>query len=389
MAAGMTRREAIPAIAALFALPIIGCGDGTQDGGIDGGVGPDTGPTPDVFIPPTDFSVEAGVANLSCTFLADIDTYADGILGSCPQDGAGESSEVFSLNPQATERPIPVDVLRSFGDLGTRTISHLTVLPDGMAVVVSDDWGGGESGLYHFPLDGSEEPTFIPFPPGHTFAGGPIVAQNKLFIPTANFEDSFYNPGTVLVYGIHPNGTLGTLNVRFLTTTALNPTGTAKLDDDHILVLNSGDFGANPSASLDIINIWTEVVERSIPLGNLTAQVGGELTVTADGRVIIGTAAFDSSAPHAGQVLVVDIENSEITTLQTEGAFFHSSIKADENLFYVTDFNTGQVFVFNLHDLAFLQSVQVTTEGSAGPSELTASGLLQAIPNGLVLVSPS
>jgi len=170
--------------------------------------------------------------------------------------------------------------------------------------------------------------------------------------------------------------------LRVFASAGLNPTGTARLPDNRALVLNSGDFSPTAQALLDIIDPSTETIAKTIDLGNLTAQVNGEIALTESGeQAIIG------SGDGSGRILRVDLETDSIETLAGTGTNFYSSVQVDGPLVYATDFS-GVIDVFNLEDGSRLQSLNLAT-GNAGPSIVFDGRLYQVAGRNVYRVTPN
>lgn len=385
LAAGITRRDLLCRAAAaggVAALWPLGCA-GPEDSSVAADGGPDYGATyfpPDGRIP-NSFGLEPGYATIPCRFPADLDHYLEGLLGVCSPDLGGSNGvgQVFFLDPSGA-RPLSPVTQVDFGALGDWTLGNLALLPGGAAVVTAD--GPEASGFYWFSLSGVGEPMFIPFLAGHRYGGGPLVLGGKLFIPTANFDPAnfTYQPGTLLVYDLNADGSVDAQSVRSRATSGLNPTGTVQLDDTRILVLNSGDFSETAEARLDIFDIATELAPTTMGLGALTAQLGGELALTPDGRVVIG------NGDGSGRVLIADLAAGTVTTVETDDDSFHVSVVVDGAVAYVTGFG-GLLTVINLATVTAYHNLQVDPE-AAGPAAMLGGNLVQTVPFGAVRISP-
>ncbi len=365
---------------------IQGCQDGStkgtgETGGTDGGTDAGT-----EFVPPTDFTIETLVdGSLGSEFTADLDRHQNRLLGVSTLDGGGGANQIYALDPSANSLPIDPSLDRDFGDLGTRTLNQLAELVASRAVVTSDDFNaGGASGVFEFNLENGAEAhqALLAFPAEYNFGGGVFYVAGKLFVPTANFNPDFtYNPGTVLIYDVTDAGNIVAASLRVFATSGLNPTGSARLSDNRALVLNSGDFSGTAQALLDIIDPATETIEKTIDLGNLTAQVNGEIALTESGQQ-----ALIGSADGSGRVLRVDIETDTIETLVGTGTNFYSSVQVDGLLVYATDFS-GVIDVFNLENGNRLQSLNLAT-GNAGPSVVFDGRLYQVAGRNVYRVTP-
>ncbi len=387
---GMTRRYFIGVAAAGLGSALIpSCGSDPSTGGTDGGTtdaGTDSGTDGGTTTLPNNFTVE-DLATFNCQFAPDIDLGGSGILGLC----TSEANELFQFDPSQTPSPVAAEALLDFGAIGNRTLNQLAATREGKGVVTTDEFGA-QSGIYELNLDGSGVPRLILFPAGNNYAGGPSFAQGKLFIPTANADDSVfpltYGVGSLQVFDVSPAGLINDSSRRELQTSALNPTSTAVIGDNTLLVLNSGDFTASSQAVLDIFDITNEILTTSIPLGNLTAQVGGEISVSADGRyALIGSAAFADTDPWAGRVLRVDLVEGTVEQLTASGTTFHSSAKMGDGIAYVSDFNSGRITVLDLAAFSIHRTVEIAG-GLLGPAEISAGSLVQVIAGGAVLVTP-
>ena len=386
---GMTRRYFIGVAAAGIGAALIpSCGNDPASGSTDGGTtdaGTDSGTDGGTATLPTNFTVE-DLAAFNCQFVTDIDLGGNGILGLC----TSEANELFQFDPNQTPRPFAAEALLDFGAIGNRTLNQLATTRGGKGVATTDE-RGGQSGIYELNMDGSGIPRLILFPVGKNYAGGPSFAQGKLFVPTANADDSVspitYGAGSLYIFDVNPSGLINDSSRREISTSGVNPTSTAILDNT-LLVLNSGDFTTSSQAVLDIFDIANEVLMRSIPLGNLTAQVGGEISVSPDGRyALIGSAAFDDSYPWAGRILRVDLSEGTVEQLTANGTTFHSSAKMGDGIAYVSDFNSGRITVLDLAAFSIHRTVEIAG-GLLGPSEISAGSLVQVVAGGAALVTP-
>ncbi len=343
----------------LAGLALGGCGDTesltTGDSGTSG-YGPDTGTeTGDEFVAPSDFNISELTSfetRFPSALAANASTITAALAGQIVTLPASQGDVATALN---------------LGNLGSRTLNAATTTTNGRAVIMSDDLNG-ESGFYDLALDGSGTPNFWVFPEGYSYGGGATYVAS-------------YNQGAVLVYEVGGSGVVHPNSVSIIETTGFNVTSSALLDENTLVVLNSGDFSESAEARLDFINIATGLVTDSISLGNRTAQVGGNLAITDDGRAVIG------AGDRSGRALIVNLNDGTYSELSVEGGNFHSSIRVAGNLAYITDYN-GIVSVYNLIEQSLLRALDIQAS-EAGSSVLSEAGLIQLVNGGALLISPA
>lgn len=400
----LTRREVFGALGRFAALTtgLIGCRRGVEqisdvgipprpDGGFDGGfkdsgtdAGMDAGMDTGQALP-TSFRVQLFDGALPCHYPAQLAERLQQILGVCAPGGdrAGDRNHLFQVGLNGMREPIPASLLLDFPRVNGRSLNSFTALNSNRGIVTAND------GFYEVTLSTPTSYRFIPFPAGYSYGGGAQYAANKLFIATANLNGATYFPGKVLVYDVGGGGSVVESNYRSIPTTGLNPTGMAPLGSSALVVLNSGDFGSNPQASLDLVDTTTETMARSIPLGNLTAQVSGEMAVTADGTTaIVGTAAFDRTASYAGRLLFVNLRTRDVSLLLLPGTLYHPNVKIGDGRVYVPDFNSGILTVLSLAERAIIASLNLGVS-ELGPSVLMGNDLFQGYPYGLARITPT
>ena len=152
----------------------------------------------------------------------------------------------------------------------------------------------------------------------------------------------------------------------------------------NLLVLNSGSPLGNTRASLDRVDMATERIVQTIPLGPLGAQLCGEIALTPDGsEAVIGT------SDDSGRLLFVNLASGSVTVQNLPGSRFHSSLQMNpvRGWLYVTDFNSGTVSVIG-RNRSLLGTLPLVANGGAGPSRLVGEVLVQAVPYGAVGVYP-
>lgn len=373
-------------LAGLFslALTFVGCrsSEEVRDASLPP---PDTGMRPDSGMDagrPTHFQIEPNYAGLPCHYPSDIDLYMGRMIGVCTTGGSqpGDRNHLFDFDPASGTRPISSTTRLDLPAAAGRSLNQFAAAPTGNRGVVTTN-----DGLYEVNLGSPTSNRFIAFPSGMTYGGGAVYAGNKLFVPVANLVGiTTYNPGRVLVYDVDSGGVLQEGTVRSIATSRLNPTGVALRSPSTLVVLNSGDFSTSPQAAIDLIDAASEMVQRTIQLGSLTAQVSGEIALSSDGNTaVIGT------SDNSGRVLFVNLDAGTITTRTLTGTRFHSSVVIDPvyGIVSVTDFNAGTVTVLDLPTQAILQSLMVAS-GEAGPSETYNGSLIQATPYGAVRIFP-
>jgi hypothetical protein len=377
-ASALSRRDFLRAAGGMTALALVGCGENNAPirpdasggtGGTDGGM--DTGV-------PTDFGVEAGFAALPSHYPSSFHYYAERLFGVGTAGGGmvGDRSHIFSLDPDSASRPVPSSAFLELPEVPSRFLNHLGKRPSGTRAALT-----ANDGFYELSLGGSPSQRFIAFPPGNGFGGGAVYAGDKLFVVVANGTINgdgtvTFGTGRILVYPLSSSGVAQEGSVRSIDVTGLNPTGLALRNASMLVVLNSGpSIGGTAGSSLDLIDVASEAVVRTIPLGAFRAQLSGGLAVTSDGR----TAVVGSSTGTG--VLFVDLESGEIVSRSVAGSQFHSSVNVEDDLGIasVTDFNQGSVTFFNLVTRAIIRSVMLGF-GEAGPALFLDGDLIQSGP---------
>lgn len=383
--AEMSRRGFLSALGTLAAVSVVGCGEsnpsnrpdggggmGGTDGGVDGGI--------------SNFQVEANFAQLPSHYPAALSFYADRLFGVGTAGGSepGDRSHIFNLDPAAAARPIPSLAFLELPTVDGRFLNHLAKRDSGTKAALTTN-----DGFYELSLGGSPSQRFVAFPSGNNFGGGAAYTANKLFVAAANGTvgsdgSVSFATGRVLVYPLTVSGTAQEASVRAIDVTGKNPTGIALKNASTLVVLNSGpSVGGSAQSSLDLIDINSETVIRTIPLGAFRAQLSGKLAITADGRTaIIGSA-------NGGDILFVDLESTSASPISRSiaGSQFHSSVNVEDDLGIasVTDFNAGTVTFLNLATRAIIRSIMLGfTE--AGPSLFLDGDLIQSGPYGAARV---
>lgn len=332
----------------------------------DGGVA-------DAGVTPPDFALESSPP-LSCPYPFDMDAVSDGFVGACTGPNA-------LLQISLTAKGKPVSPYSTFLDLAanqSQPLNGLTFRAPKQGILV------GASGVLEF---GPAIPNGIRlalFPQGFHEGGGAWYVGSRLFIATANLKpDLTYNPGTVLACDLDAAGSMNLdanekiVNFNSITTTDFNPTGMTLLPSGELLVLNSGDFTANPKSSLDRINPSGLQVVRNIPLGNFTAQVGSELATSDDGNTaFIGTASVLTPKPvWAGTFAVANLVSGAVETIVFDGFRFIQTPQILGGRVYVGDFNTGQVVVWDPAKKKIVKTLQVTPPSQNPNMPEEAAGL--------------
>ncbi|HSA60381.1 MAG TPA: hypothetical protein VLJ37_11945 [bacterium] len=381
----ISRRGFLAGLGGLVAATVVGCGENANPaarpdggtGGTDGGL--DTGV-------PTDFGVESGFAALPSHYPSSLRDDAERLLGVGTAGGgmAGDRSHLFSLDPASSLRPIPSSAFLELPEEPSRFLNHLTKRPSGAKAVLT-----ANDGFYELSVGTAPSQRFIAFPSGNNFGGGAVYAGDKLFVAAANgtvnadFTVTF-GTGRILVYPLSASGVAQEGSVRTIDVTGKNPTGLALRGASTLVVLNSGPSqGGTAESSLNLIDVNSEAIVRTIPLGAFRAQLSGGLAITADGR----TAVIGSS--NGAGVLFVDLESGAIVSRSVAGSQFHSSVNVEDGLGLasVTDFNAGSVTFFNLATRAIIRSVMLGF-GEAGPSLFLDGDLIQSGPYAAARVYP-
>lgn len=374
----ITRRNFL-GLGGLTALSLIGCGgEGAKIKGGAGTGGADTGIETER---PMDFRLEANFAQLPCRYPADLEGYKSRILALAtpPGETTGDHNHLARFNPNGSG-PLLSSIFRDIEEVGGRRLNQF--------FQISDDWGAitANDGFYTFPLSGSGSPHFVSFPEGVSMGNGLQRIGNKLFVATSN---GLINPdgvtvtfgtGQIQIYDLAADGSLLNETPRSRNTSRRNPTGLA-VRGSQLVILNSAPYGSVSTGSLGegSVDLMNASVVRTIVLGDLYAQVSGEIALSEDGNTaVIGTA--DGS----GRVILLNLETEDPTSLTLPGTTFHSSVKVDRNLAYVTDYGredlgTGSVTVLDLAGRSVLRSIALMF-GAAGPSEVYEGFLLQAGP---------
>jgi hypothetical protein len=305
-------------------------------------------------------------------------------VGTAGGGEPGDRNHLFDFDPASATRPIPSSPRLELPATDGRFLNHLAKRPTGSRAVLT-----ANDGLYDLLLGAAPTQRYIAFPSGNNFAGGAVYAGDKLFVAAANATVNgdgtmTFGTGRVLVYSLSGSGVIQESTMRSIPTTGKNPTGLALRGGSTLVVLNSGPFGAGARASLDLIDVATESVTRTIDLGTFTGQVSAEVALTEDGNMAVIGSADDS------RLTVVDLNSGFLYPTTLPGTQFHSSVKIDDDLgiLYVTDFNAGSVTVLNLATRAIIQSLLLGS-GEAGPSEIYDGALIQSIPYGAVRVYPA
>lgn len=385
----ISRRSFLAGLGGLAALTIAGCGTSESDpdsGHLgDGGHGPDT--------LPSSFPVESDYATLPSRFSAALNVGSDRVVGlatTCAEPQTGDRNHLFRFDPDAALPSLAQDEF-NFEALAGRKLSNFVRRgTTNRAVVTAND------GFYQLTLGSTAAPRFIEYPSGVTFGGGALYHGAKLYIAAANLDEASlaYGDGKLLVYNLDGSNWVIDTPPLQIPTSRRNPTGVALRGANELVVLNSGDFSSSSRASIDIINTASNTVARTIQLGALTAQVSSQIALTSDGRTaVIGT------SDQSGRVLFVDLETGEVSSpLVLGGTTFHSSVKIDQNLVYVTDFGVddrvqpensrSSVTVLNLATRAVHHTINFLF-GAAGLSEIYEGTLIQSVPYGAVRIVPA
>lgn len=378
----MSRRSFLGVMGGLTATALVGC-DGTNPSTRpDGG----TGGTDSGTSVPTDFDMEANFAALPSHYPSGFSFYTDRLygVGTAGGDQPGDRNHIFRLDPSASARPIPSSAFLELPDVPGRFLNHLGKHPsNAKAVLTTND------GFYELALGGTAGQRFVAFPSGNNFGGGAVYSANKLFVAAANGTvgsdgSVSFGTGRILIYPLNGSGVAQEAGVRGIDVTGMNPTGLALRNATTLAVLNSGpSLGGTATSSIDLIDINSETVIRTIPLGAFRAQLSGKLAITANGRTaVVGNASGTG-------VLFVDLETGEITTRLIAGSQFHSSVNIEDDLGIasVTDFNAGSVTFFNLATRAIIRSLLLGFS-EAGPSLFLDGDLIQSGPYGAARVFP-
>lgn len=349
LAAGMMGRRPFLGLAA---LTFLGCGTSpeTRPGahpynpGVGGGagVGGGTGEGEVVYKfkkrvdLPAKFTADLRFAGSNILVLS-----APGNEGITPSD----NNYLVELNP-AFKTKITLDIPDG------APVNKFTPLSSSYGVVTAMD------GLYEHQMSLGGQPRPIPFPEGVSHATGSLRVGNKLFVATANLiGPSAYADGTLQVYDLADDGSILDNTRRSYPTSGKNPTGLALLSDGSLLVLSSGDRTENAEAFLDWFDPLEEDEEKikkdTLFLGQMTAQLMGEIAIENNIAVI-------GSSDNSGRVLSVEVIAREILSqavLDDEKEQYHSSIKIRGGRAFVTDFNTGKVYILEALTLAWLQTL--------------------------------
>ncbi len=384
----ISRRGFLAGLGGFVAATVVGCGesgnpsirpDGGGTGGTDGG--PDTGV-------PTNFEIETNFAALPSHYPSSLHYYAERLLGVGTAGGgmAGDRSHLFRLDPASAARPIPFSPFLELPEAPSRFLNHLGKRPSGTRAVLT-----ANDGFYELSVGSAPSQRFIAFPTGNNFGGGAVYAGDKLFVAAANGTINgdgtvSFGTGRILVYPLSASGVAQEGGVRVIDVTGKNPTGLALRNGSTLVVLNSGPSqGGTAESSLDLIDVASETILRTIPLGAFRAQLSGGLAITADGR----TAVIGSS--NGPGVLFVDLDapDGEPVSRTITGSQFHSSVNVEDDLGIasVTDFNAGSVTFFNLATRAIIRSVMLGF-GEAGPSLFLDGDLIQSGPYAAARVYP-
>lgn len=378
----MSRRNFLGVMGGLAVTGLVGC-DGTQPTRPDGGVGGGTDGGTNV---PTNFEVESNFAALPSHYPSGLSLYTNRLFGVGTAGGAqpGDRNHIFSLDPSAAARPIPSSAFLELPVVDGRFLNHLAKRDSGTKAVLTTN-----DGFYELSLGSPPSQRFVAFSSGNNFGGGAVYTANKLFVAAANGTvgsdgSVAFATGRILVYPLTVSGTAQEASVRAIDVTGKNPTGIALKNASTLVVLNSGpSVGGSAQSSLDLIDINSETVIRTIPLGAFRAQLSGKLAITADGRTaIIGSA-------NGGDILFVDLESTSASPISRSiaGSQFHSSVNVEDDLGIasVTDFNAGTVTFLNLATRAIIRSIMLGfTE--AGPSLFLDGDLIQSGPYGAARV---
>lgn len=230
--------------------------------------------------------------------------------------------------------------------------------------------------------------------PGLTSAGSPISqikpsqpkglveVGNRIYVATSNGvvnlaepSQSYYNPGTVLIYDRENSDWFH--NIR---TTDFNPTGIL-YRNNKIYVVNSGDINAsrNPVAtspsSVDVIDPGTVEIVENIPLGTVGAGIHGELAISSDGKKIV-LATGDNS----GRMIVVDLESKSVREIfvVTGGPALLTGVSLHEsNQFaYVGNFNDGNLYTVDLESGKVIEIATRTLDSDTGDAQGISDGLV-------------
>lgn len=337
-----------------------GDGGGTSDGGMDAGGG-GTGYLPES--PVTHDTIPCG----SNGFTTDLDeqvgacaNYTDGShhLFTWNSDVANSAASILALN-YAPDQVLQVSsgqyFVTNFGNAGA-----VPPMAAGLAII---DNSAGSQQQHIFPnlvlsnpastSAGTSINQLTPTQPkGITEVGDLVFVNTSNGIP--NFtepSESYYNPGTVLIY----DRTTGGL-IHHLVTTDYNPTS-IRYHDGLVYVINSGDINAsrdpvaNSASSIDIFDpAQLNNPPINIPLGNIGAGINGEIAISSDGNAMVLPTGDNS-----GRLIIVNLgDNStrEITVVApSEGQnilLANVSIHSSGRYVYVGNFNDGNLYTVDL-----------------------------------------
>ncbi len=339
---------------------------------------PDSGKIPQSFV------IEARFLQITSRFPSDLTHYKNILIGINTLGGTDTKSELLQFDPSSPEQPIASTNTLPLPDttpVPSRFFSQFAPLKAGRGIVNAND------GFYEVNRENPNDARFIPYPSGIDTGGGAVFAPNvnKLFLATAQLTGFGYGPGKIVVYDVDGNGRVVEGNPRFIETTDPNPTGLALRKESQLVVLNSGDFsGSGSRPSIDMIDVASETILRNhrLPDGR-TVQVSGDIALSDDGNdAIIGT------SDNSGLVFRINMESGERMSTTLEGTGFHSSVKRDGGIAYLTDFTSGTVKVLRQEDLSLISSLTLFSSGEAGPSAIFNGMLIQLGAYGAAAIIP-
>lgn len=247
-------------------------------------------------------------------------------------------------------------------------VSHTT--PDGFTIV---DLAGEEAtqtvSLASLDLGLGYD---VSFPAGMALIGG------KLYLATSNLNTSTmeYQPGTVISFD-YADGAVDAASAEAHTTSGLNATALAKLDEGTLAVLSSGNYDPDSSqASFELCEV-PSMSCTATDLGDVTAQAAYTMPITEGGLML---AAIQLPV---SRIMGIDVETEEIVLdreMPDVGNFI-SNVCAYWDVAVISDFG-GAILFAQTNPVEWQEILIAPLDGSAGPAVIVGDTLYQTVTSG-------
>jgi len=279
--------------------------------------------------------------------------------------------------------------------------SHHLELPDGYYLVnhsypdgftIIDGHTGAVSAQIEFAGLSLLDPegsggALLPFAPNNP--AGAILVGGNICLATSNIDVVDYNDpslttfhrGTLICLPYDGSGGVVAANAVAHYTSAKNPTGMAKIDNETFVVLSSEDYNPDTTdeAALDMFDLST-LNKIPISLGQITAQISPQLAITSGGLVLLGVqkpqAGIKGIDPWAQQPVALERDLPEVTN-------FISGAQAYGPIAVASDFGIfgegGAILFLDTRSLGWEGLPITALDGAPGPSAIVGDRLYQTV----------